>query len=145
MYPTFIKKTKEQESDQYVPIPKNEELLKAILFELGHTKEGLSKVSIQFHCCAFKGSNSTIFMFGSTVKGKNLLLMEQILFFKSRPLVGRVLSHREADRKSQKLSPCEAMGALVAQWVSLVGRVLLPTEENRKSQKLSPLEAREPW
>ena len=108
MYPTFIKKTKRQEADQYVPIPKIEELVKAILFELGHTKEGLSKVSIQFHCCAFRGNNTTIFMFGSTVKGKNLLLMEQILFFKSRPLVVRVLSLREANRKPQKLSPFEA-------------------------------------
>ena len=33
---------------------------------------------------------------GSTLKGKNLLPMEQILIFKSRPYFGRVLLSREA-------------------------------------------------
>ena len=42
---------------------------------------------------------------GSTRKGKNLLHLEQILSFKSRPVFGMVLSPREANGKSQKLPP----------------------------------------
>ena len=47
LYQTFIKKSKTVESDHHVPIPGNPELVKAILFELGHTKEATSKVSIE--------------------------------------------------------------------------------------------------
>ena len=42
---------------------------------------------------------------GSTLKGKNLLLKEQILSLKSRPYFERTSSSREANRKSQKLFP----------------------------------------
>ena len=44
----------------------------------------------------FRGNNSTVFIFdspsqlGSTIKAKNLLLKEQILFFKSRSYFGIV-------------------------------------------------------
>ena len=40
---------------------------------------------------------------GLTLKGKNLLLLEQILSFKSKPQFGRAISDREANRKSRKL------------------------------------------
>ena len=41
---------------------------------------------------------------GSTLTGKNLLLLKQILPFKSRPYFGRVSSSREANRKSKVVS-----------------------------------------
>ena len=43
--------------------------------------------------------------FGSTLKGKNLLLREQILFFKSRADFRKAFLLKEANRKSQMLSP----------------------------------------
>ena len=44
-----------------------------------------------------------------TLKGKNLLLLEQILSFKRKPQFGRDMSAREANRKSQKLFPLVKM------------------------------------
>ena len=46
---------------------------------------------------------------GFTLKGKNLLLLEQILFFKSKPQFERAISAREANRKSPKLFPLVKM------------------------------------
>ena len=54
-----------------------------------------------------RGSNSAIFIsseWGSTLKGMNLLLEEQIHSFMSRPPFGKVL-YRRANRKTQKLFP----------------------------------------
>ena len=45
------------------------------------------------------------FFMGSTLKGKNLLLVEQILSFKSRPRFGCGLLRKAINRKSQKLCP----------------------------------------
>ncbi|XP_045161059.2 AP-5 complex subunit mu-1-like isoform X2 [Mercenaria mercenaria] len=42
-YQTFIRKSKQIDGDQFVPIPNNPELAKALLFELGHTADGFSK------------------------------------------------------------------------------------------------------
>ena len=42
---------------------------------------------------------------------KNLLLLEQILSFKNKPLFGRAMSAREANRKSQRLFPLVQMTA----------------------------------
>ena len=53
---------------------------------------------------------TTIFIYksflrgGSALKGKNLLQLEQILSFKSRPLLERLMSTREGNRKLQKVS-----------------------------------------
>ena len=44
-----------------------------------------------------------LFSKGFNLKGKNLLLLEQILSFKSKPHIGMAMSVREANRKSQKL------------------------------------------
>ena len=41
-------------------------------------------------------------LWGSTLKRKNLLLLEQIHSFKSRPQLGRASLPRKANRKSQK-------------------------------------------
>ena len=55
------------------------------------------------------GETTVIFIFalhpqeGFTHKGKNLLLMEQILSFKSRPVLGRAMSAKEANGKSRKI------------------------------------------
>ena len=46
---------------------------------------------------------------GFTIKGKNLLFLEQILSFESKPLLGRAMAAREANRKSQKLFPLVKM------------------------------------
>ena len=48
---------------------------------------------------------------GSTFKGKNLLLWEQILVFKSRPHSERASLTRDANRKLQKLFPFVKMAA----------------------------------
>ena len=59
----------------------------------------------------FKGSNSAILIFDSLLngslllKGKNFLLQEKILSFKSRPHFWKTSSSRSANRKSGKLSP----------------------------------------
>ena len=56
-------------------------------------------------------SNFAIFIYASflsgrsTLKGKHLLLEEQILAFKSRPILGRGSSNRVPNRKSQNLFP----------------------------------------
>ena len=42
---------------------------------------------------------------GFTLKGKNLLLLEQILCFKSRPYFERTALSRKVNKKSQKLFP----------------------------------------
>ena len=42
---------------------------------------------------------------GSTLKRKNLLLEKQILSFMSRPLLGRILLLRKANRTLQKVFP----------------------------------------
>ena len=44
------------------------------------------------------------FSVGSTLKGKNLLLREQILSFKSRLQFGRDLSYKKSNRKLQSFS-----------------------------------------
>ena len=45
------------------------------------------------------------FPMGSTLKGKNLLLLEQILSFKSIPHFGKSEMSRGENRKTQKLFP----------------------------------------
>ena len=40
-----------------------------------------------------------------TLKEKNLLLLEQILSFESKPQFGRAMSAREANKKSRKVFP----------------------------------------
>ena len=45
------------------------------------------------------------FSWGSTLKGKNLPLLEQILSFKSRPLLRKVTSSKEVNGKSSNFSP----------------------------------------
>ena len=57
----------------------------------------------------FRGSNSVVYIFASLLKrglllkGTILLLSEQILSFKSKSQFGRIMSARDANRKSQKL------------------------------------------
>ena len=46
---------------------------------------------------------------GFTLKGENLLLLEQILSYESKPQFGRAISDREANRKSQNLLPLVKM------------------------------------
>ena len=63
----------------------------------------------------FRGRNSSFifelpYKLRSSHNGKNLLPSEQILSFMSRPLFGKTLSSRSANRKSQKLFPCKSMG-----------------------------------
>ena len=55
-----------------------------------------------FYCCF-------PFKLGSSHKEKNLLPLEQIHSFKSRPHFRKPLFYRKANRKSQKLSPFENM------------------------------------
>ena len=43
------------------------------------------------------------------LKGKNLLLLEQIIFYKSKFQFGRATSAREANRKSRQLIPIVKM------------------------------------
>ena len=43
------------------------------------------------------------YLHGFTLKGKNLLVLEQILSFKSKSQFERAMSARKANRKSQKL------------------------------------------
>ena len=50
-----------------------------------------------------------LFSRGFTLKGKNLLLLEQILSFKSKPQFGRAMEGRKANRKSWKLFPLVKM------------------------------------
>ena len=59
------------------------------------------EVTLPFHFCV--PSNV-----GSTIKGKNLLQEEQILSFKSRPLL-KGFCFPEKQARSQKLSPIEIM------------------------------------
>ena len=62
----------------------------------------------------FKGNNPVVFLFNylpveSTFKVKNLLLREQILYFKSRSCFGRDSLYWKANRKSQIFSPLAKM------------------------------------
>ena len=47
----------------------------------------------------------------STLKGKNLLFLEQILFFKGKPHFGSSVSAKEAIKKSREVFPLVKMEA----------------------------------
>ena len=66
---------------------------------------------------AFRGNNCYLHICfpsqeGFTLKGKNLLLLEQIHPFESKPQVTRAMSAREANRKSRKLFPLVKMAEI---------------------------------
>jgi len=50
-YQTYIGKAKQIDKEHYVPIPANQEFAKRLLFELGHTKDGLTKFIPQRDSC----------------------------------------------------------------------------------------------
>ena len=51
------------------------------------------KTSFSRLVCLYKSKDSP-YQWGSTMKGKNLLLWKQILSFQSRPLFGRIFCQR---------------------------------------------------
>ena len=65
----------------------------------------LQILSLKLNAYSFRGSNCYLhicfpFQEGFTLRGKNLLLLEQILSFKRKPQFEIAMSAREANRKS---------------------------------------------
>ena len=71
-------------------------------------------VDLKVYGYTFRGSNCHLHICflsqeGFTLNGKNLLLLEYILSFQSRPQFGRAMSAREATMKSRQLFPLVKM------------------------------------